>query len=279
MSTIILWCGPVYPAGSSPYQGGDIGKVDWLGTPVSFLSMPCNPPSNTPCASLHGQYADAQGRVLPNLLAKYGMGSVSDYDRIALAGYSAGHSFMNPTLLSDGDSIDAMVSIDACFSTTNPPWTKAGYVDFGTKAALGQKLMVLMATGSSHGGSGLSYSSGSECAGANFDAAVAAAGATVTSIDAGLQYPPTTSERAGGLFLLDYGLQHFSGQLPHFDAVNMLSQNVFQTYLAPYLAGQALPGGSLVTPDAATTGSNTPLILGAAAITALAAIYFARKRR
>ena len=280
--SLVIWCGPIFVAGKSPYAGGDVGKVDWLGTSVTFISLPCNNPSPTLCASLHGMYADAQGRVLPNLLAKNNAGSPSDYDHIALCGYSAGHNFMNPTLLSDGDQIDAMVSIDACYSTTNPPWTKAGYVDFGTKAARGEKLMVLMATGSSHGGTGYPSSSGSECALANFDAAAAAAGVSPAVIDSGLQYPPTNSERAGGLFLLDYELQKFSGQLPHFDAVNKISQDVFQTYLAPFLAGQPLPGGPAVAPGGtiegeASSDSTVPLLLGVVALGTLLLYLKTRK--
>ena len=230
---LVVWCGPIFSAGSSPYKdGGEIGDVQWV-NPTTIISVPCN---GSACAGMVQKSAD--GRMLQNLLTARGAGDVSDYATIALAGYSAGHNLMNPMLLADGDLIDAMISIDACYSTTNPPWTKSGYVAFGTEAALGNKLMVLMATGSSHGGMGLSYSSGSECAGANFDAAVAAAGVTPEPIDAGLVYPPTTSMRAGDLVLLDYALQKFSGQLPHFDAVNKLSEDVFQTYLAPYLGGE-----------------------------------------
>jgi hypothetical protein len=236
---LVVWCGPVFAPGGSPFKnGGEIGNVKWP-NPTTIITISCK---GSVCGDIAESLRGSDGRILPSILSSHGAGAVSDYDHIALAGYSAGHNMMNRVLQSDGDTIAAMVSIDACFSTTNPPWTKKGYVDFGTQAALGQKLMVLMATGSSHGGSGLSYSSGSECAGANFDAAAAAAGVTPENIDAGLQHPPTIAERAGNLYLLDYGTQTFSNQLPHFDAINLLSEDVLQTYLAPFLGG-SLGGG------------------------------------
>jgi hypothetical protein len=180
------------------------------------------------------------------------------------------------------------VSIDACFSPTNPPWEKAGYVDFGTKAALGKKLFVMAATGSSHGAPGNPSSSGSECAHANFDAAVAATGVSpVTIVGPGLTVAPTETLRAGNLFLLDYALQDFKdlphgGNLPHWHIVNSLSRNIFQVYLAPYLANKALPGDVHTQPgvdrtddppgqDAAAPQSSVPLVVGVVGVAVVAA--------
>jgi hypothetical protein len=231
---LIVWCGPVFAPGMSPYKnGGEIGDVKWK-NPTEFLTVSCTGGS---CGDIAESYRGSDGRILENLLAQKGYGRASDWNQIALAGYSAGHNFMNRVLQSDGDLIAAMVSIDACYSATDPPWTKQGYVDFGTEAAKGNKLMVLMATGASHGGQGYPSSSGSECAGANFDAAAAAAGVSPQVLLPGLKIPPTYAERAGELVLLDYGTQTFSNQLPHFDAINLLSEDVLQTFLAPYLGG------------------------------------------
>lgn len=277
MSSLIIWIGPVYGPGASPYKpSGDIGSVDWGGSAPRIVTVSCqNPPGNG------NPSCNSVPNTLDTILASHGGGSVSDYDRVAVAGYSAGHNVMNPLLLADGDRIDAFVSIDACYSATNPPWTKAGYVDFATKAASGSKLAVFAATGSSHGGAAYPSSSGSECAGANFDAAVAAAGAAAVAIDSGLAVSPTISERAGGLFLLDYGTQTFSSQLPHFDIINKLSRDILQTYLAPFLTGQPLPGGGAVSPssgDAGATDYTMPLLVAGGLALALALYYRSRRR-
>lgn len=276
MSALVLWCGPVYGPGASPYPNGDIGKVDWLGVPTTIVTVPFNGSAG---AGIYNSLRDANGRALPNLLASRGLAPLSSYDHVAACGYSAGHNFLNPLLLSDGGSIDAFVSIDACYAATSPPWTKAGYVSFATQAALGQKLAVFSATGSSHGGPGYPSSSGSECAAANFDAAAALAGVSPMPIDAGLAYPPTTSERAGNLYLLDYGTQKFQdlpspGQIPHWHIVNSLSRDVFQTYLAPWNAGSAAP----LEASPESGNENTPVVLGIAAI-ALLALYVASRKR
>lgn len=278
MSSLIFWIGPVYGPGNTPYKpDGDIGSVDWLGVPTRIVTVSCqNPPGNgnPSCNNVGPPTLDA-------LLASRGGGSVSDYDHVAVAGYSAGHNVMSPLLLADGDRIDAFVSIDACYSATNPPWTKAGYSSFAAKAAAGQKLCVFAATGSSHGGAAYPSSSGSECAGANFDAGVAAAGAAPVTIDSGLAVPPTYSERAGGLFLLDYALQKFSGQLPHFDIINKLSRDILQTYLASYLAGQPLPGGGALVPGSdsgAKPDYTVPIVVGSGLAIALALWWRSRRR-
>ena len=283
---LILWSGPVYGPGASPYPNGDIGKVDWLGVQTDILTVSFNGSAG---AGIYAALRDASGRALPNLLAQKGFPQLGAYDHVSACGYSAGHNFLNPLLLSDGDSIDSCVSIDACFSAQNPPWTKQGYVDFGTKAALGQKLMVLAATGSSHGNAQYPSSSGSECAVANFDASSSNAGVSPLTIDSGLAYPPTTSERAGSLYLLDYAAQQFKdlpnpGQIPHWHIVNNLSRDIFQTYLAPWNAGAQLPGGvdgdTVVTPGdgGGSSDSSTPIVLGLAALTLLT-IYFASRNR
>ncbi len=274
MSVLLVWAGPVYAPHASPYSNGDIGNVDWIGEDVRVVTYSFNGSTG---AGIYSSLLDSSGRALPAIAAKSGM-PLDAYSKVAVAGYSAGHNFLNPLLQSDGDRIDACVSIDACYSATNPPWTKAGYVSFGEKAARGEALMVLAATGSSHGGAGYPSSSGSECAIANFDAAASGAGVGAQVIDSGLVVPPTTSERAGNLILLDYGLQQFKdlpnpGQIPHWHIINNLSRDIFQTYLAPYLAASSLPGD-----PPASSSDGAPVVVAGLTAIALLALYLRSRR-
>lgn len=241
MTDLLLWGGPVYAPHQNPISAGgdagDVGAVVWQ-RPTDIITFQCEGSSS--CGALAAGFRGSDGRILPAMLASRGL-SVTSYDRIAIAGFSAFHGMANALLASDGDLIDAAVLLDACFSSVSPPWTKNGYVSFGQAAAAGQRLMVYCT--STGGGAGGAYPSSTavECVQANYEAA----GGSESSFDPGLpaDVTPGAAYRTGNLVWLDYaplGWRH--DQIPH-----QLTRDVLSTLLAPYMAQGDLYGSSSQT--------------------------------
>lgn len=284
LPALIINVGPVFSPGIAK-RPGDIGAVDWY---------PDQPPPEILTISGNGSSHFAQlaigwkrdGHILPQLLAQYGR-SASDYSSISLSGFSAGHGLVDPLLLLDGDSINAAVMFDACF-TLRGGNGKSGYASFGERAARGERLLVLT---SSHGQNGKDLppsDTGSECALASFDRSVMTVGASTSSFEVpapiptfnpkGNFYGPGTLEthRAGLFFVLDYGPLFFHG-----DHINLLSRDVLSAFLAPYIATGQVPGFA-VDPGAvgsAENADNSVPVLAAAGALTLLLVYLATRDR
>lgn len=234
----LIWGGPVFP--NTPQQ------VQWL-TSVEVLTYSRGPDGGFGSSSF-GLLADScrgpDGRILDKLLAMKGK-TVADYDKIAIAGYSAFHGLANSLLDADGDRISAAIAIDACFSAMNS-LAKKGYAKFAKKAAAGNALFVLSASSGGGPGSGATigpgipdYSTGFDCVWAS----VADAGPLAKYTPPDTVPPPIkgSGARKGGLIVLDYRDQADPGNIPHFWQSKHLPVPLMQTFLAPYLAGD-LPG-------------------------------------
>ncbi len=225
----LLYGGPVYAT--------DPDKVKWQ-TDVEVFPITGNG------SSWFGQYADSMkgpdGRILPSILAQKGK-TRSDYDKVAIAGFSAFHGLASPLLLADGDSIDAAILIDSCFSAMGTP-AKAGYVSYAARAASGGKLMVMTIGPGGGPGSGATispdtpdFSSATDCA----MASTAGAGSfSPYTPPPGLPPEQAQALKCGGIILLPY-LEY-----RHDQHINQLAVPVMQVFLAPYLAGDSsLTGG------------------------------------
>lgn len=234
---LLLWGGPVYGPGASPYAAGDVGKVAWQ-RPTEVLTFSAEGSSAN--AALAESYRGSDGRILPNMLAARGR-KVSDYEQIAIAGFSAFHGLANLVLASDADSIDAAVLLDACFETPGSP-AKAGFAYFATLAANGDRLMVFAASGSQNGPGLPPTTKGFECAfhAANAGAESAGVALEASAVPDGVPEPACGAFQANGLHVLSY----CSGYL-HGDIINQLGVAVLDGYLVPYLAD---------APDGATPG-------------------------
>ena len=266
---LLIWGGPVFAPGSSPYPKGDVGKVAWE-NPTEILTISGD--GSSYFAGLAEEFRDpSSGRVLPGLLKFHGK-SASDYDKIAIAGFSAFHGLANQLLRSDGDKISAAVLLDSCFSAAEGYQGKQGYVDFGRQAVAGEKLLVMTASNGRNSPPLPPSSSGSECALTTFNDATGGvyewfdvppglpdiAAFSSDRSDAGAR-----SIRSGDFFLLDY-----SGTMLHHQHVNEISVEVLQTFLAPYL-GEDFAYSSASSPFSAR---NLGLVAGALGVSL--ALYF-----
>ena len=285
MRVLLINAGPVSGPGVSKGPG-DIGAVDWGFVPdIVTISGE----GSSYFSGLASSWTK-DGHILPSLLANYGR-VVSDYDKIGVTGFSAGHGLFGPLLLLDGDSIDAAVLFDSCFTGKGPPSHpsngKDGYASFGERAIRGEKLLVMTSSWGANPPTLVATATGSECALASFQRALDAAGASDTSF----AVPPgilTTNPKgsnfyaktgglethhAGDFFVLDYGPVFYHGDHPR-----LLTRDVLQAFMAPYLATGEVPG---LTGGVFSGTSRTPLVVGGVVLTLLAVaggVALARKR-
>lgn len=219
---LLIWAGPVFS--DTPT------KVLWpADLDVDVLALTGH--GSSYFSTLAESYRGPDGRILPRLLAAHGR-SAGNYDKIALAGFSAGHGLMNLVAASDTDLVDAIVAIDSCFSAIEAP-RKKGYAAFAQKAANGGALLVFTVGPGGGPGSGATVGPGSPDFSTAYDcvmASVEGAG-SLTSFrpPEGLPTPPQQALRSGGVVVLDYR------QLRHDQHVADLSVPVMQTFLAPWL--------------------------------------------
>ncbi len=249
---LLIWGGPVYA--DTP------GKVAWRRPTTSLVrNTGIDGIGSNAFAALAESLRDASGHILPNLLAAAGA-TRGQFDKVAIAGFSAFHGLAAPLLAADGDAIDACVLHDACFSSY-AGLEKRGYVSFGARAARGEKLFV--ATASAGGGG--EYSTGFECVWANANAAAASAGRALQPYTPPASLPvPARGARAGNLIVLDY-----QGAYMHGDHVNQLGVPVLDAFLAPYLAGEFGSSGALTTlsrPLVVLAGLGLGYLAGSAAL-------------
>lgn len=236
MTDLVVWGGPVYAPGGAPKGVGiaDIADVAWA-NPTEILTLSGN--GSSYFSSLAASWKDpVTGRILPALLRENGK-RAEDYEHIAIAGFSAFHGLASQLLATDGDMIDAAVLIDSCFSAFPGYAGKEGYVEFGKLAAAGDRLMVMSSSAGRNNPPLPPSTSGSECAYQSF---VDAAGSKYSWFDVPPPLPEISaystgdgrSLRSRGLYLLDYG-----SQFTHQQHIHQLSNELLQTFLVPYLAG------------------------------------------
>jgi len=228
---LLIWGGPV--------MRSNLDGIDWGSTKPRievFSSGPGGGIGSSSFAALAESMRDASGHVLPNLLASRGLRR-DQFDKVAIAGFSAFHGLASALLDADADMIDAAFLLDACFSSVSPTsWTKRGYVDFGARAAKRDKVLVY--TASAGGGPGGQYpsSTGSECMLANLKASSQKAGVTLSSYIPPAPMPMGDGLRAGALVGIDYGPQ-FSSGFTHADLINRIGVQTMQAFAAPFFAG------------------------------------------
>lgn len=229
---LLIWGGPVMLS--------NLDGVDWGSTKPRievFSSGPGGGIGSSSFAALAESMRDASGHVLPNLLASRGLRR-DQFDKVAIAGFSAFHGLASALLDADADMIDAAFLLDACFSSVSPTsWTKRGYVDFGARAAKRDKVLVY--TASAGGGPGGQYpsSTGSECMLANLKASSEKAGVSLGKYIPPSPMPPGEGLRAGALVGIDYGPQ-FNAGFTHGDLINRWGVQTMQAFAAPFFAGK-----------------------------------------
>lgn len=205
-------------------------KVAWQ-SPVDIIAVTGN--GSTYFSNVGEQYRGSDGRILRNLVAANGK-NLDDYGKVALAGFSAFHGLANLILDADSDLVDAMVSIDSCFSAIDHP-AKRGYSKFAKKAARGSALFCLTWGPGGGPGSGATISSSTPDFSFAKDcvlASVAEAG-SLRHVPVPDGLPPTDEGYAlknGGILILPY--EH----LRHDQHIHDLAVPLMQVTLAPYLA-------------------------------------------
>jgi len=134
-----------------------------------------------------------------------------------------------------------------------------------------------MVFSSSHGGGG-TYTTGSVCAIANFDAGAARAGVAPQAWDPSPLPRPSVgrTERAGDLYLLDYGPDY-----QHAQHVTSIGKPILSTLLAPYLAHGSLdrPADEVATDAPPRSGSSWLPAVGVVVAGLAAGYYFATRSR
>jgi hypothetical protein len=235
MTDLLIWGGPVAQSTLGP-----LANPDAWPRPTQIVTFNQGPDGGIGSSSfqlLANSFKDSNGRILPNLLASIGA-KRSDYDKVSIAGFSAFHGLASDLLGADGDDIDAAVLLDACF-TGIPASPKPGYVSYGERAAMGERLMVYTSSWGGGFGSGNAkcpgcpdYSTGSDAVRASFMAAAAGVGCSPSDYTPPDTVPqPAEAFRCSSLIWLDYHDAYSHGQHPI-----VLGPDVLKTFLLPYLS-------------------------------------------
>ena len=218
---LLIWGGPVFA--DTPK------KVHWPeGMQVDILPVTGN--GSSYFGQLAESYRDADGHILRNLVAAKGR-NLADYDKVVLAGFSAFHGLASSILDADTSEVDAMISLDSCFSAINAP-AKRGYQKFALKAAMGGGLFVLTigpgggpGSGATLGPGGVDFSSAYDCV----MESVKGAGMLVSFTPPDTLPAPDKALKSGGLIVLDYR------RYRHDQHINELGVPILQSYLVPWL--------------------------------------------
>lgn len=270
---LLLWGGPVFAPGAGGGSSGDIGKVAWH-TPTEVLTVNHGPDggfSSTAFSQLAATYRGPDGRILQNLLAAHGL-DVSQYERIAISGFSAFHGLANPLLDADGDLISAAVLFDSCFETPGSP-PKAGYRSFAELAARGNRLMVFCSSSGQNGPGLPPTTTGWECAENAAGAGADDAGVALEESAGpdGVTAPKCGARRAGNLWLLNYCDQFYPDM--HGGIVKLLPVEVLNALLVPYMAGE-----SSELYDSPSSLPRWALPAGAAALAIVLGLFLASRK-
>lgn len=176
--------------------------------------------------------------MLPSILRRYAR-NVDRIDKVALAAYSAGWGMLDIVTRNDADRarISALMLSDACFGGG-----KKGYQKFAPEAARGDKLMVVSTAHTTPG----SYPSGRESWSMVWDHTQEVTGKRPRRVSPKSPAPPASGGwwSMGDLYWGDYtqpGSKRNQGNDLTHEEHHYLAPELWQAYLAPYLAGMGVP--------------------------------------
>lgn len=254
MPPLFIWGGPV--------SRSDLDGVD-LPPGTLVLTENHGPDGGIGSSSmgLLGQLAEQQGGgdAVVGLCRMRGV-SLADHAPVVIAGFSAFHGLA--TYLLESPSVTGAVMLDACFSAFGS-LEKRPYVEFGRRAARGEVLMVL----SSSDGGGQTYSTGTACARANYEAA---GGVVNENEPLPVNAPGAHGSRTGNLVWLDYRAAFASTKYGQHGAhVHVLGDAILNRYLVPWMNGGGAGEAPPIEAPARRKGSKVGMVLaGAAALLA-----------
>jgi hypothetical protein len=225
---LILWCGPVVLT-------DEFRSIDWYGRDVRIVTIAGA--GSGYFAGLGNQFKDAEGRILPALLRRYTPRDVKQLDKVVMGAYSAGWGLLNAVARVDADRerLSAMMLSDACFGGG-----KSGYEKFAADAAAGKRLMVSTTAHTTPG----TYPSGRESWEMVWNATIEATGKRPRNVTPPAPVPPASGgwRRLGSsLYWGDYtvpGSPRNQGNDFTHEQHHYMAPEVWQAYLAPYLAGR-----------------------------------------
>ena len=226
MSDVVFFAGPVI-------VNQHFREIDWYGRDVRIV--PIAGAGSSHFSNLAEQLRDREGRILPNLVAKYAKGI--SVDKIALAAYSAGHGLLNKVADNDADraELSAMMLSDATFNAFNTG-PKRGYVKMGLDAARGDALFVSTTANTSNG----THMTGRDSWELVWREVHQEGGGREREVGPREPAPSASGgwHRMGSLFYWgDYYSAAAGNDLSH-EAHHNVAPFIWQAYLAPYLAGK-----------------------------------------
>lgn len=211
-------------------------QIDWRGRDVVII--PIVGAGSTHFVNLATSLRDGDGRILPRLLSRYAKG-IGSIDKVALAAYSAGWGLLEMVARDDADRarISAYVLSDACFGGG-----KRGYEKFAADAARGERLMVASTAHTTPG----SYPSGRESWSMVWEQVQQSTGRRPSRVSPESPAPAASGGwwRMGELYWGDYtqpGSKRNQGNDLSHEQHHYLAPELWQAYLAPYLAGRGIP--------------------------------------
>ena len=232
--------------------------------------MTCTGDGNPTCGQQADALVDADGRHLPNLLARLGL---PPDDEVAAACFSAGGSAWKRILMSRQDRQQTRVLhlADGAYTATSlpggAPEPPEGFVLYGLDCLAGDRLFVATASGAPN----KQYPSGIQTLRAIEDEIAARSG---VSFEEGGELPglppPERLARAGGIIFCYYP------QFGHGEQATKLGGPVWQNVIEPWLAGDrsAVPGVIDQGSEGDPSGADA-LVLLAASVAGAAAGYAA----
>lgn len=230
MADLVLFAGPVIVT-------REFRQINWFGRDVHIV--PVEGTGSAHFSVLASSLRDAQGRMLPGLLRKYTPRGVAHIDKVALAAYSAGWGLLDKVAenAEDRARLSALMLSDACFGGS-----KNGYEAFATEAARGDKLMVVSTAHTTPG----TYPSGRESWLMVWDEVQRRTGKHPRSVSPHSPAPPASGgwRSMGELYWGDYtqpGSKRNEGNDFTHEGHHYLAPELWQAYLAPYLAGKGVP--------------------------------------
>jgi len=228
VADVVLFAGPVIVT-------DEFRQIDWYGRDVRIC--PIVGAGSTHFVNLAMNSRDADGRMLPSLLRRYAKGI--EPEKVALAAYSAGWGLLDQVTRNDEDRarISALMLSDACFGGG-----KSGYKKFAPEAALGDKLMVVSTAHTTPG----TYPSGRESWSMVWDYVQETTGKRPHEVTPREPAPKASGGwwNMGDLYWGDYtvpGSPRNQGNDYTHEGHHYLAPELWQAYLAPYLAGMGIP--------------------------------------
>lgn len=237
MTDLVFFCGPVVITEAHR-------RIDWKGRDVRVIPIIQHGSAN---AALAASLRSPDGRILPNLVARYAPGIQPE--QIALAAFSAGYGLVDPILQhpEDRKAVTAVILSDALFSQGSPQAgtggvPKPGIAAFGAEAINGGKLLVATTANSTDG----SHLTGRQSWLVTQDEArkLAQCSCDPAEVSARTGVPPAPGgwwNTGRDLFWGDYtqasARPNTGDAFTHAEHDTALGPAVWQAYLAPWLAG------------------------------------------